>query len=369
MPVVEIADAVRVRVPAKVNLHLSVGTARPDGYHDLTTVFQAVSVYDDVIARGADGIHVKTAGPYARGVPTDDANLAWRAAELLAAHTGASADVRLELHKNIPLAGGMAGGSADAAATLVACAALWRTGTPRTQLASLAAELGSDVTFPLTGGRRSESGRGEQLTPVLATGEYHWVFALADLGLSTVDVYRELDRLRADGQAPDPIGAADEMLDALRAGDCGRVADALGNDLQPAALSLRPGTRRRPRDRRRTRRAGRHRVGIRPDVRVPVRTRRRRAGSRGRTRPCRRLRRDPGRHRARSWRANHRLMANLVNLETVGKSYGTTTVLDAVSLGIAAGERIGVVGRNGGGKTTLLRMIIGTETPDTGRVT
>ncbi len=240
MPVVEIADAVRVRVPAKVNLHLSVGSARPDGYHDLTTVFQAVSVYDDVIARGADGIHVKTAGPYARGVPTDGANLAWRAAELLAAHTGASADVRLELHKNIPLAGGMAGGSADAAAALVACAALWRTGTSRTQLATLAAQLGSDVTFPLTGGTALGVGRGEQLTPVLATGEYHWVFALADVGLSTVDVYRELDRLRADGQAPDPIGAADEMLDSLRAGDCGRVADALGNDLQPAALSLRP---------------------------------------------------------------------------------------------------------------------------------
>ncbi len=240
MPVVEIADAVRVRVPAKVNLHLSVGTARPDGFHDLTTVFQAVSVYDDVIARGADGIHLKTAGPYARGVPTDGANLAWRAAELLAAHTGTAADVRLELHKNIPLAGGMAGGSADAAATLVACAALWRTGTSRTQLATLAAELGSDVTFPLTGGTALGVGRGEQLTPVLATGEYHWVFALADNGLSTVDVYRELDRLRADGQAADPIGGADEMLDALRAGDCGRVADALGNDLQPAALSLRP---------------------------------------------------------------------------------------------------------------------------------
>jgi 4-diphosphocytidyl-2-C-methyl-D-erythritol kinase len=240
MPVVEISDAVRVRVPAKVNLHLSVGSARPDGYHDLTTVFQAVSVYDDVIARGADGIHVKTTGAYAHGVPTDDANLAWRAAQLLAAHTGASADVRLELHKNIPLAGGMAGGSADAAATLVACAALWRTGTSRTQLATLAAELGSDVTFPLTGGTALGVGRGEQLTPVLATGEYHWVFALAQFGLSTVDVYRELDRLRADGQAPDPIGGPDEMLDALRAGDCGRVADALGNDLQPAALSLRP---------------------------------------------------------------------------------------------------------------------------------
>lgn len=240
MPVVEIADTVRVRVPAKVNLYLSVGTARPDGYHDLTTVFQAVGVYDDVVARAADGLHLKTGGPYAGGVPTDDANLAWRAAELLAAHAGTPADVGLELHKNIPAAGGMAGGSADAAGALLACATLWRTGTSRAQLATLAAQLGSDVTFPLTGGTALGVGRGEQLTPVLSTGEYHWVFALAEVGLSTVDVYRELDRQRETGEAPDPIGTADEMLDALRAGDCGRVADALANDLQPAALSLRP---------------------------------------------------------------------------------------------------------------------------------
>jgi 4-diphosphocytidyl-2-C-methyl-D-erythritol kinase len=192
------------------------------------------------VARGAEGLHVKAAGPFALGVPTDGANLAWRAAELLAAHAGTAADVRLDLHKNIPLAGGMAGGSADAAGALLACAALWRTGTSRAQLATLAAQLGSDVTFPLTGGTALGVGRGEQLTPVLSTGEYHWVFALSGIGLSTADVYRELDRQRRADEAPDPIGTADEMLDALRAGDCGRVADALANDLQPAALSLRP---------------------------------------------------------------------------------------------------------------------------------
>jgi 4-diphosphocytidyl-2-C-methyl-D-erythritol kinase len=240
MPVVEIADTVRVRVPAKVNLHLSVGVVRPDGYHDLTTVFQAVSVYDDIVARAAEGLQVTAAGPFALGVPVDNANLAWQAAELLATHAGTAADVRLDLYKNIPPAGGMAGGSADAAGALVACAALWHTGTSRAQLATLAAQLGSDVSFPLTGGTALGVGRGEQLTPVLSTGEYHWVFALAGAGLSTVDVYRELDRQRSTGEAPDPVGPADEMLDALRAGDCGRVADALANDLQPAALALRP---------------------------------------------------------------------------------------------------------------------------------
>ena len=240
MPVVEIADAVRVRVPAKINLHLGVGPSRPDGFHELTTVFQAVSVYDDVIARAGDGLHLRASGDRSRGVPTDASNLAWRAAELLADHTGAAADVILELHKSIPVAGGMAGGSADAAGALLACAALWHTGSSRSELAELAAQLGSDVAFPLTGGTALGTGRGEQITPVLATGEYHWVFAFADFGIPTAGAYAELDRMRANGTAPEPIGAPADLLDALRAGDCGRLADALANDLQPAALSLRP---------------------------------------------------------------------------------------------------------------------------------
>jgi 4-diphosphocytidyl-2-C-methyl-D-erythritol kinase len=107
-------------------------------------------------------------------------------------------------------------------------------------LAALAAELGSDVAFPLTGGTALGRGRGEHLTPVLATGEYHWVFALADYGISARAAYDELDRLRGAGTAPAPIGPPDELLDALRAGDCGRLADALANDLEPAATSLHP---------------------------------------------------------------------------------------------------------------------------------
>lgn len=240
MPLAENAGAVRVRVPAKVNLHLGVGAARPDGFHELVTVFQAVSLYDDVVARDAPGLQLKTSGDWTAGVPTDSANLAWRAAELLARHAGVSADVALELRKSIPVAGGMAGGSADAAGTLLACASLWRTGTSRAELVTLAAELGSDVVFPLTGGTALGTGRGEQITPVLVTGEYHWVFAFADFGIPTADAYQELDRLREAGKAPEAAGPPDELLDALRAGDCGRLADALVNDLQPAALSLRP---------------------------------------------------------------------------------------------------------------------------------
>jgi 4-diphosphocytidyl-2-C-methyl-D-erythritol kinase len=240
MPVAEIAEAVRVRVPAKINLHLSVGDVRADGYHELTTVFQAVTLYDDVVARAADGLQVRAYGDEANEVPKDHTNLAWRAAELLASHAAVAPDVLLELHKAIPVAGGMAGGSADAAAALLACAMLWRTGTPRSELAHLAAELGSDVVFPLTGGTALGRGRGEHLTPVLATGEYHWVLALADYGITAGAAYRELDRLRELGRAPDPIGAPDDVLDALRAGDCARLADALANDLQAASVSLHP---------------------------------------------------------------------------------------------------------------------------------
>lgn len=240
MPVAEIADSVRVRVPAKLNLHLAVGDVRPDGYHELTTVFQAVTLYDDVVARAADGVHLRTSGEGTHEVPTDHTNLAWRAAELLAAHASVPADVLLELHKTIPVAGGMAGGSADGAGALLACSLLWRTGTPKSELSELAAELGADVAFPLTGGTALGTGRGEHLTPVLATGEYHWVLALADYGISAAAAYGELDRMRAAGTAPAPIGAPDDLLDALRAGDCGRLADELANDLQPAALSLHP---------------------------------------------------------------------------------------------------------------------------------
>jgi 4-diphosphocytidyl-2-C-methyl-D-erythritol kinase len=240
MPVAEIADSVRVRVPAKLNLHLSVGDVRPDGYHDLTTVFQAVTLYDDVVARGSDGLQLRVTGEAMHEVPTDHTNLAWRAAELLAAHASVPPDVLLELHKAIPVAGGMAGGSADAAAALLACSLLWRTGTPKSELATLAAELGADVAFPLTGGTALGTGRGEHLTPVLTTGEYHWVFALADYGISAGAAYRELDRLREADAAPEPIGSPDELLDALRAGDCGRLADTLANDLEAAAISLHP---------------------------------------------------------------------------------------------------------------------------------
>jgi len=228
-------------VPAKINLHLSVGPRRPDGFHDLMTVFLAVSLYDQVTATAADGLSLTVQGEGAAELPVDDGNLAWRAAALLAEHAGVAADVRLGVVKQIPVAAGLAGGSADAAGTLVACDELWGTGLPRAELVKLAARLGSDVAFLVGGGMSLGTRRGESLTPVLATGEWHWVLAFADGQLSTAQVYAELDRLRGD-QRPDPR-PPDRLINGLRVRDLHAVGRELTNDLQQAALSLRPSLR------------------------------------------------------------------------------------------------------------------------------
>ena len=236
-----------MRAPAKLNLHLSAGPLRPDGFHELTTVYQAVGLYDEVVVTRADELSVTVEGlPGALGVddvPTDATNLAVRAVALAAATTGQDPRVAVHVRKGIPVAGGCAGGSADAAAALVACDVLWGTALGKDALTALAAQLGSDVPFSLHGGTALGTGRGEQLTEVLARGEYSWVLAVSDGGLSAPAVYAELDRQRETGPvrlATDP----GEVLSALGQGDAVALGRALGNDLQPAALALRPGLRR-----------------------------------------------------------------------------------------------------------------------------
>ncbi|MEU2248537.1 4-(cytidine 5'-diphospho)-2-C-methyl-D-erythritol kinase [Streptomyces sp. NPDC019224] len=231
--------SVTVRVPAKVNVQLAVGAARPDGFHDLANVFLAVGLYDEVTVTPADGLRITCSGPDAAQVPLDASNLAARAAVALAARYGIAPDVHIHIDKDIPVAGGMAGGSADGAGALLACDALWGTGASREDLLALCAELGSDVPFSLVGGAALGTGRGERLTPVEVGGTFHWVFAVADGGLSTPAVYREFDRLTEGTRVPEPV-ASDALLDALRAGDAKALAGALSNDLQAPALSLRP---------------------------------------------------------------------------------------------------------------------------------
>lgn len=235
--------SVTVRVPGKVNLYLAVGDRREDGYHELTTVFQAVSLLDEVTVRNADVLSLEVVGEGADKLPTDERNLAWQAAELMAEHVGRAPDVSIMIDKSIPVAGGMAGGSADAAAVLVAMNSLWELNVPRRDLRMLAARLGSDVPFALHGGTALGTGRGEELATVLSRNTFHWVLAFADGELLTPAVFTELDRLREAGDPPRLAGPG-PVLAALAAGDPQQLASLLGNEMQAAAVSLNPRLRR-----------------------------------------------------------------------------------------------------------------------------
>jgi 4-diphosphocytidyl-2-C-methyl-D-erythritol kinase len=234
------------RAPAKVNVHLAVGPLRPDGFHELRTVYLAVSLFDTVTVRPGEGLSLSVSGEDADVVPTDRRNLVWRAAELLAAHAGVPADAALDIAKTIPAAAGLAGGSADAAAALVALDALWGTRATRGDLAGLAAQLGSDVPFSLLGGVALGTGRGERLSPVLARRRWDWVLGIAGEGLSTPTVYGELDDLRAAGAVPDGevMASTEPVIAAMRSGPAPALAAALSNDLQAPAVRLRPDLRR-----------------------------------------------------------------------------------------------------------------------------
>jgi len=237
---------VHARAPGKINVFLKVGALLDDGYHDVAIAYQAVSLYEDVRAYPADDFSVSVSGVVELSrVPTDASNIAVKAARLLARKTGFRAGVHLEIEKHVPVAGGMGGGSADAAATLMACDALWGTALPREDMLELAAELGADVPFAFTGGTAIGTGRGDQLSPALAKGQFQWVLALADFGLSTPAVYRELDTHR-DRHSQDiyPAEVAPSVdanvLQALRAGDPHMLAECLYNDLQAPAIHLEP---------------------------------------------------------------------------------------------------------------------------------
>jgi 4-diphosphocytidyl-2-C-methyl-D-erythritol kinase len=239
-----VPQPVTVRVPAKVNLHLAVGDVRHDGYHELVSVFQALSLTDEVTVAATETPGVEVHGEGAGTVPTDHRNLAWRAVLALAEQAGREPTVRVVLHKSIPVAGGMAGGSADAAGALVGLAGLWRLDISREELSGLAAGLGSDVPFALHGGTALGTGRGENLVPVLARHIFHWVIALDRGGLATPEVFGELDRLRTGEFPPQRLGDVEPLLEALASGDPRQLALLLGNDLQAAAVSLRPALRR-----------------------------------------------------------------------------------------------------------------------------
>ena len=236
------SNSVTVRVPAKVNLQLSVGPREADGFHGLVSVFQAISIYDDVTltkTHPGDGITISIIGDHTHGVPEDHSNLAAKAAHLMAQEFDIDIDAHIEVKKSIPVAGGMAGGSADAAAVIVGIDALYHLGATRDEMLEIGAKLGSDVPFMINGGTAIGQGRGDQLTAALSRGTYHWVLALSTVGLSTPAVYTECDRLRAGQEIAAPQ-TSDLLMQALLAADPKSVGVALVNDLQAAACSLRP---------------------------------------------------------------------------------------------------------------------------------
>lgn len=238
-PVTE-PEAIRVRVAGKVNLALRSGHRRPDGYHSLANVFQAVSLFDEVEASWAEpgSFTVRVIGEQAAKVPTDDTNLAVKAARLLAgAAQKPSLGADLVIRKSIPVAGGMAGGSADAAGALLACAVLWDLDVSPDELRTFGAQLGADVPFCLAGGTALGTDRGDRLAPVLSRGNYHWVLAFSEGELSTPAVFEKFDEL---GLGADHLEAPPELLNALVSGDVQALGRSLVNDLEPAALALRP---------------------------------------------------------------------------------------------------------------------------------
>jgi 4-diphosphocytidyl-2-C-methyl-D-erythritol kinase len=246
------ARTVRVKAPGKVNVSLAVGPLRPDGYHSVASVYLAVSLYEEVAATStaAPGITISlspdsTLDLDAVDIPLDGNNLAYKAAAIMADVSEHATGVHLEITKRVPVAGGMGGGSADAAATLLACDALWNSGLSREELAHLASELGADVPFSLLGGTAVGLGLGDELSPALAKAQTHWVLVVADYGLSTPEVYRTLDRLRASEgvDAGEPTAVDPQILTALRGGDAESLSRVLVNDLQRASIELSPALR------------------------------------------------------------------------------------------------------------------------------
>ena len=201
--------SVEVQVPAKINLQLAVGPLESDGYHQLVTVFQAISLYDSVkISRDADEFSISITGDYANAVPADENNLIYKAIVLMAEKHSSQKNVLVEVKKNIPVAGGMAGGSADAAATILAVDQLFELNLSREEMAECAAQLGADVPFMLNGGTAVGRGRGDEITPALSRGTYHWVIAVSSTGLSTPAVYGECGGYMALGAGLIEIGRA-----------------------------------------------------------------------------------------------------------------------------------------------------------------
>jgi 4-diphosphocytidyl-2-C-methyl-D-erythritol kinase len=237
-----VADKTTVRVPGKINLQLSVGPLAKDGYHELATVFQSVSLYDEVTLKLIDSDEIIVNAQGKTGVPEGKDNLAYQAVELMRKKFEVKDGIEIKIKKEIPIAGGMAGGSANAGAAIVGFDSLFSLGLSRNEMELIGSQLGADVPFTISGGTAIGTGRGDRITPVLSRGNYFWVLALSSSGLSTPAVYNECDRLRKGLDIAAPH-VSDELVQALSRGDATALGKVLVNDLQPAACSLKPALR------------------------------------------------------------------------------------------------------------------------------
>ena len=234
-------DKVIVETPAKINLSLRVGDLRDDGYHELSTVFLAVGLTDTITVTDQTGeITLSLERGDAEMLGPVESNLAVRAARLLRdTHGDPSLGAHINIEKRIPVAGGMAGGSADAAGALLACSELWGLKLERSQLMELGARLGADVPFALLGGVALGRGRGDELAPLLHRGSHTWVIAHQSNGISTPEAFRRLDLARAEGRSPS-VDSEGDVIRALLTGDSAQLAAALSNDFQEVIRQSRP---------------------------------------------------------------------------------------------------------------------------------
>lgn len=221
-----------VKAYAKINLVLDVLGTRDDGYHELETVMQTLELHDTIQLAPAPGITLQVEGAE---LPAGPGNLAYRAAFLLRERTGCRKGVVIRLQKRIPLAAGLAGGSADAAAVLRGLNRLWRLDLDEHRLGELAAEIGSDVPFCLRGGTALCRGRGEIVIPLPPLPQTCVVLVKPSFGVGTAEVYRRYDHLAAP-RRPD----CDTMLAAVRRSDIAGVAAHLGNALEQVTLGMHP---------------------------------------------------------------------------------------------------------------------------------
>lgn len=239
--------SVTASAPGKTNLFFAVGPLQDDGFHDVASIYLALDLREEVSVSPAATWAVSVSGNISAdqlaAVPTGEDNLVVQAARRVAELAGTDAHpVAFAIDKHVPVAGGMGGGSADAAAALVAVNALWCTGVESKLIDSVA--LGADVPFALAGGIAIGLGRGERLSQIDSVPAIHLVLVTSEQGLSTPAVYKRLDEMRASlGADPKQAPAAvvpESLIRALKAGDSTEIAKLLNNDLQAAALDLRP---------------------------------------------------------------------------------------------------------------------------------